>query len=733
LIAIATCLLGGQLLAAEHHALLVGCSKYSQEGIRELVGAENDVRSIESLLAKQFGFRNITKLVGWPNDPQKRPTHSNITAAFERLISAAGPGSQVVILMAGHGFRFPLPKSQVDVLDPKNPEPDGKDEAFLAADYQSGRNMILDNHIGQWLERLKAKGAHVWIIFDSCFSGTMTRGGSGEVDRELTAAEAGVDLDEIRRAEQRAHKAHTGTRASTTPVLEGFDVPRKSLSSGSVVAFYAAQEFETAPEVTRPRKADRSDRRFKHGLLSYHLGQELQQRKNKVTYRDLGRALVSRYRADGRRRPTPHWEGDLDREVLGQQRWPRSSAIYVERVDGRMRLTGGRLAGLRDGTVVAVYRSDDKQMSQPLGHLKVSESTATAAFGKPVAFGGRDAPDPESLPDNSVCRIVSEDLGAMPLRLRLLSVDEDAEELEDAYAREIDKLSTKQRSIYHRVRDAASVDWVFARLTPTAVNRFLHEQVSAPIGILLPAKDATRLLNLGKPGNSTDKPLARVPHTRFTGETLNNPSKLAKLLADDLRRIHVWTNFWQVAGAYSINSPLVAHREVFLEVAMLDGPDDRSAGKPLDGSRLASGDYVVLRVANVGYQPYWYALFFLDGRFGIHHIATKAIKERNFKNQRETRVEQIIKRFKVNENMHGANGFVLVAVRQKEHPIQPDYRFLAQTPLGTALTRASANTQALKTPFERLLLNTLGGDEERFRSSQSPDEPQVSAWSWVTK
>src|SRR5690606_15651718 len=124
-------------------------------------------------------------------DPAKRPTCANIEAAFERLIAKAASGSQVVILLSGHGFRFPLPESQTEPLDPNNPEPDGLDEAFLPADYQAGKNMILDNQIAAWLDELRGKGSHVWIVFDSCHSGTMMRGGEWEVARTIDARTAG--------------------------------------------------------------------------------------------------------------------------------------------------------------------------------------------------------------------------------------------------------------------------------------------------------------------------------------------------------------------------------------------------------------------------------------------------------------------------------------------------------------------------------------------------------------
>jgi hypothetical protein len=76
-------------------------------------------------------------------------------------------------------------------------------------------------------------------------------------------------------------------------------------------------------------------------------------------------------------------------------------------------------------------------------------------------------------------------------------------------------------------------------------------------------------------------------------------------------------------------------------------------------------------------------------------------------------------------------GYVLIAVSQKEHINQPDYRFLAQSPLGEPATRASVNVSRLSTPFERLLLSAAQG-ASRSRGAVSPDNPQMAAWSWTT-
>lgn len=339
----------------------------------------------------------------------------------------------------------------------------------------------------------------------------------------------------------------------------------------------------------------------------------------------------------------------------------------------------------------------------------------------------------DTFSNNSVCRIVSQNLREARIKLRLLSINEQSADLQDPYSASIQKLAADQNSLFEVVKDNKSADWLFALLTPSAVKRYFGEITSAPVGFLLPSNSALALL--APPDGETPRAnsLASIPNARYSAKLLENSDAFASTLVEDLRKIQVWENFWQVAGAYSETSPLVTNQEIFLEFTKVSGPNDDTSGKPFDGSQIARGDYVDLRVVNTSYEPYWYTVFFLDGRYGIHQVAHDAIRGCDNREHNETRVVRKVNRLLVNENMLGTNGIIVVAVRQQEHPIRPDYRFLVQLPLDEPGSRASINTHIKQTPFQKLMQNSLGGTRERFRSSISPDEPQVSAWSWVTK
>ena len=148
------------------------------------MGPANDIPMYWELLTNpdrgfNFAPHDIHALVGWPDNPDDRPTRDNIERAFETLIARAAAGTQVFVVLSGHGVQIPLMDTQ-NPLDPENPEPDGMDEVFLPADVghwgpKGLAGAIRDDQIGAWLDALRQKGADVWIIFDCCHSGSMSR------------------------------------------------------------------------------------------------------------------------------------------------------------------------------------------------------------------------------------------------------------------------------------------------------------------------------------------------------------------------------------------------------------------------------------------------------------------------------------------------------------------------------------------------------------------------------
>jgi len=190
---------------------------------------------------------------------------------------------------------------------------DGLDEIFLP--YDVGRwngsaggveNAIVDDEFGTSIDALRATGAFVWVVFDACHSGTMDRGNpdaqAEERDRGLEPSELGVPLDDL-------------TLGDGDPV-EGTMDEDEALSEplpGALVAFYAAQSWERAPE--KIFRNDKGERAF-FGLFSRTLADTLAANPD-MSFDDLIDAVRVSYADQGRDSPNPLAEGSaLDADVF---------------------------------------------------------------------------------------------------------------------------------------------------------------------------------------------------------------------------------------------------------------------------------------------------------------------------------------------------------------------------------------------------------------------------------
>jgi hypothetical protein len=152
---------------ADRWGLLIGIDRYPRLAERyQLAGCVNDIRAVSQLLVERFGFpaAHLTQRLNGD------ATRQGILTALKDLVERVGEGDAVLFHYSGHG-------SQKVDLD--GDESDGLDETIVPSD--SGRapdpNLdIIDDEIHDWLGRLTAKTPNVTLVFDSCHSGTVSRG-----------------------------------------------------------------------------------------------------------------------------------------------------------------------------------------------------------------------------------------------------------------------------------------------------------------------------------------------------------------------------------------------------------------------------------------------------------------------------------------------------------------------------------------------------------------------------
>ncbi|SEP75952.1 caspase family protein [Thalassovita taeanensis] len=507
-------------VARENYALLIGASTYPALDQRFwLKGPANDIDLVQTYLtsnpALPFAPDHITILAdGIPG--QTAPTLSAIRDGFAALAATVQPGDFVYLHFSGHG-------SQSPAIDP-DAELDGLDELFLPVDIGpwddsvgTVQNALVDDEIGQLIDSLRDKGADVWVVFDSCHSGTATRAaptGDDEVRLRQLAPEAlGVPADRLAEAESHARALPDPRAQAPAPVETTADVGK-----GRLVAFFAAQTNETTPEKNMPK--GKQGRRLQ-GVFTYTLFETLAERPG-VTYRQLGQEVLRKYSTRNLARSTPMFEGDLDVPVFGAGgsagRVLQWSATPDK--DG-LSLRAGRLHGLSEGSALLLLASPADADDAALARYRVTTLSAFAA----TATNTADGPAPE-IPRGAVLRLAGESVD-LSLTIALPPVG----------SAPADHLTAAQR-----IMQADALIGPRIQFVPAGAEADLRLAVFPDS----PRPDALWVLPAS--GQIDDSELARTPSVSTADKTA---AELAEVMADTLTRMSKALNLLKVGAAAS--------------------------------------------------------------------------------------------------------------------------------------------------------------------------------------
>ncbi|MEN0040448.1 MAG: hypothetical protein AAF764_03830, partial [Pseudomonadota bacterium] len=280
----------------------------------------------------------------------------------------------VIITMSGHGTQ------QRDI---SGDEADGRDEVFLPADTARSEpgsgvipNAIIDDELGDAVRAIRRKGADVWLVVDSCHSGSALRaGGTRTAARFVDPNQLGVSL------------RGQVDRASKDP----FIAPEDENLPGGLMAFYSAQSDELAREIDFASDKESGETNNWYGLFTSRLAMRLRQ-GGAVSYGQMFQAVQQDMR-DAKlpgvaRLQTPLWEGTMiEATVLGG----RGSAVRQFAVDGD-RVAAGRLHGLTQGTVVALVSDAAADAETSIAIAQIEEAAATTSYMRPVSQDCRAKP-----------------------------------------------------------------------------------------------------------------------------------------------------------------------------------------------------------------------------------------------------------------------------------------------------------------------------------------------------
>ena len=134
-------------------ALCVGINRYPNA---PLSGCVNDANDWSQALTAR-GYLTTRMLDG-------AATKANITGALRDLVAMSRFGDRLVFTYSGHGTWLP---------DRDGDEPDRRDEALCAIDYEDG-GLIVDDELAAIFAQ-RRYGVRVTIVSDSCHSGTVAR------------------------------------------------------------------------------------------------------------------------------------------------------------------------------------------------------------------------------------------------------------------------------------------------------------------------------------------------------------------------------------------------------------------------------------------------------------------------------------------------------------------------------------------------------------------------------
>ena len=250
-------------------ALLVGTDTYRNYPKNPTQGAEEDVRETRRLLMEKYGFQDSDIKTLFREDA----TAQNIREAFRSwLIEGTKPGDHVFFLYSGHGIQM----HDEDGDEAKRLAGDTNDEALApydAAD-NSPRSVISDDELGSYINQLSGRMAV--LVFDSCFSGTVSRGsGQAGSNRPRASARYLPPMKEITgMATRSGGKGAMDDYVMLPPQANARDlnlvVDKENIKTGGIVIFSAAQPHQFAYSI--PVRDD-----YYRGAFTYLLNRYLAQ------------------------------------------------------------------------------------------------------------------------------------------------------------------------------------------------------------------------------------------------------------------------------------------------------------------------------------------------------------------------------------------------------------------------------------------------------------------------
>jgi len=376
ILSVSLALVAPEANAAEKYALLIGISDYIHNDTQgggyawpDLEGPENDVTLLKDVLVTRWGFKeeNIVTLLS------RQATRQNILKTIRsHLIEKPKAGDVVYFHYSGHGSTTEDTDGDEALLTPG----DTRDETIVPSDSRDGAVFdITDDELHALFVKIPSN--NVTMTFDSCNSGTVTRG-FGVVTRNIPP------------------DFHKRPRSPSTsgPVSE------KIIERFTVLT--AARPNEKAADM-RPPGADAH-----YGLFTYHFARQLRRVPSGTKYDELWATVFDAVKSNYRYQ-SPQLEGQTQAVIfnVGNEKLP-PPFIKVQGVENNtIQLAGGGILGVKKGEIYRVYKPDDFSLvGKGLARIQVIETYEDSARARFLS-------SPVQLPLGSKAVKISTPLGAI--------------------------------------------------------------------------------------------------------------------------------------------------------------------------------------------------------------------------------------------------------------------------------------------------------------------------------
>ena len=605
-----------------NHALLVAVTAYPQLPPKaSLVGPNNDAALVREFLLNNapvaFAPENVAMLADGI-DSGGSPTRNAIRGQLDALAGKVKAGDFVYLQFSGHGTQQPA-------IDPSL-EPDGKDECFLPCDTGMWEdrdkgipNALIDKEIRDHLQAIRDKGAFIWAVFDCCHSGTMTRAFTDgeETERKIDFTDLGIPEAAMAEAAAQAEGASRGMgedsqRQNSLGLTSSEPTGAESIAPGGLVAFFAAQNTETTPEMPLPKGDPEA---VKLGLFTYTLFSKIAENPA-VTYRQLGQAVLQAYSGDNRMRPTPLFEGDLDRQVFGMTRGDAISQWPLKIENDALQIPAGQIHRLSRGTRLAILPSPGATIDDAVGYVEVQASKNLTSRVVPVAHGGLPTLAVADIPANAWARLTELAIGFELVVARPGGGDFTAET--DILNAALDKIAKEEKEPVNLrlVEPDEAADLKLAVMSEMDVGVIIADQTKDAAAAASARASLSTEPRVWLLPPSTELSLEdgrRSPSLSLAGASVDD---VVKALAADLVRIYRATSLARLSAVSEF-------RPTEVEVGFKVKRSEAAEAEPLRAGSVPivhPGDEVHIEARNSSAKPVDINVLYIGSDYSISHM-----------------------------------------------------------------------------------------------------------------